>query len=332
MPETFEAVLQARVDEMVDACTRCGKCVEVCPVTGAAGLEAEARDNPVGVITGILDILRHGEGNEAARNWASGCVFSGECIKACDYGVNPRFLVYMARLKWRAPKTTRRRSAATASMGFRNVAHEVKSHFTLQLDDALLERLGQGGKRPAAGELPDFVFYTGCNVLKTPHIALLALDIMDALGATYEVMGGPTHCCGVVPMRTGDVATSGRFGENTIDKLAQSKSKQVVSWCPSCQVQFSDTTLPTLEKTRGAKPFEMTPFTMFCASISTGCGRCCASRCRCGSRCTAIRASTAWSRPRKIFERRAGHRNRRSASARRRSAKQQSKGAAGLPP
>src|ERR1700728_4995008 len=97
MPETFEAVLQSRVDEMVDACTRCARCVEACPVTGAAGLEAEARDNPVGVITGILDILRHGDGNEAARNWASGCVFSGECIKACDYGVNPRFLVYLGK-------------------------------------------------------------------------------------------------------------------------------------------------------------------------------------------------------------------------------------------
>jgi ferredoxin len=32
MAETFESALQARVDDMVDACTRCGKCVEVCPV------------------------------------------------------------------------------------------------------------------------------------------------------------------------------------------------------------------------------------------------------------------------------------------------------------
>jgi heterodisulfide reductase subunit D len=36
-----------------------------------------------------------------------------------------------------------------------------------------------------------------------------------------------------------------------------------VSWCPSCQVQFSDTTLPTLEEIRGSKPFEMTPFTIY---------------------------------------------------------------------
>jgi hypothetical protein len=48
-----------------------------------------------------------------------------------------------------------------------------------------------------------------------------------------------------------------------MDKLARSKSGQVVSWCPSCHVQFTETTLPTVEKVRGAKPFEMTPFMLF---------------------------------------------------------------------
>ena len=39
-----------------------------------------------------------GDGPQASRNWANACVLSGECIKACDYGVNPRFLLGMARL------------------------------------------------------------------------------------------------------------------------------------------------------------------------------------------------------------------------------------------
>ena len=42
MAETFESALQARVDDMVDACTRCGKCVEVCPVTGAGRRQRRA--------------------------------------------------------------------------------------------------------------------------------------------------------------------------------------------------------------------------------------------------------------------------------------------------
>jgi heterodisulfide reductase subunit D len=261
--ETFEAALKARADAMADACTRCGKCVEVCPATEAAGLSAEQRQNPVEVISGIIDIVRGGGGNEAAQKWASGCLLSGECVKACDYGVNPRFLLYMARIQMshaEADAAIERRKGVEA---FRKVAAEVKHLSQIQLDDALLARLGQSPTRPAAGEKPDFVFYTGCNLLKTPHIALLALDIMDALGASYEVMGGPTHCCGINQMRLGDVATSGRFGETTIDKLSAGKNGQVVSWCPSCQIQFADTTLPTLERIRGSRPFEMTPFTLY---------------------------------------------------------------------
>jgi heterodisulfide reductase subunit D len=265
--QTFEAALDARAQAMADACTRCGKCVEVCPVTGPGGLSVEELQNPAAVIGGVIDIVRTGTGNDPARKWANACILSGECIKACDYGVNPRFLLHMARVKLAraAEPATQRKNGVD---GFRKVAREVTQLSRIQLDDALLQRLGQGAKRnPADAEkgegAPDFVFYTGCNVLKTPHIALLALDIMDALGVNYEVMGGPTHCCGIVQMRAGDVATSGRVAEGTLDKLSRSNSGQVLSWCPSCQVQFAETTLPTIEKTRGAKPFEMTPFTLF---------------------------------------------------------------------
>ena len=260
MAETFESALTARVDAMLDACTRCGKCVEVCPVTGPGKVNAEPR----AVIDGIIDILRIGGGSEAAHNWANACVLTGECIKACNYGVNPRFLLGMARLRMAQNNNEPYEQRRQGVEGFRKVARDVTHISRMQLDDALLARLGQAAEnRNEPDTPPDFVFYTGCNVLKTPHITLLALDIMDRLGVSYAVMGGPTHCCGIVQMRTGDVGTSGRFAESTMDKLARAKSGQVISWCPSCHVQFTETTLPTVEKTRGAKPFEMTPFMLF---------------------------------------------------------------------
>jgi Fe-S oxidoreductase len=259
MSETFETALAARVDAMVDSCTRCGKCVEVCPVTGPGGVKAE----PVAVISGVLDILRTGDGPEASRKWANACVLSGECLKACDYGVNPRFLLSMARVAMARHKDEPGERRRQGVDGFRKVARDVTHISQMQLDDEILARLGQNPRRNSPDTPPDFVFYTGCNVLKTPHIALLALDVMDAIGVTYEVLGGPTHCCGVVQMRTGDIGTSGRLAENTMDKLARSKSGQVISWCPSCHVQFTETTLPTVEKVRGARPFEMTPFMLF---------------------------------------------------------------------
>ena len=58
MPESaFETALAARTSDMLDACTRCGKCVEICPMTGPAGVGAAA---PKDVISGVIDILRGG--------------------------------------------------------------------------------------------------------------------------------------------------------------------------------------------------------------------------------------------------------------------------------
>ena len=92
---TFETALASRVEGMLEACTRCGKCVEVCPTVSPAGI---ADAEPADVISGVLDIVRTGTGPGASRAWATSCMLSGECIKACDYGVNPRFLLAMARI------------------------------------------------------------------------------------------------------------------------------------------------------------------------------------------------------------------------------------------
>jgi Fe-S oxidoreductase len=258
---SFETALGQRVEDMLDACTKCGKCVEVCPSVKPAGIaDASSED----IISGVLDIVRNGRGPEASRKWAASCMLSGECIKACDYGVNPRFLLAMARLaiaKTESELPDRRRLGVER---YRDLNRDVTVLSRLQLDGEVLERLGQKSASVSTPiEAPDFVFYTGCNVLKTPHIALLALDIMDALGITYQVMGGPSHCCGIMQLRPGDIEMSGRMGTNSIEKLSHSKSGQVISWCPSCYVQFTELTLPTIERQRGSRPFEMTPFMRF---------------------------------------------------------------------
>jgi Fe-S oxidoreductase len=266
--QTFETALAARTEQMLDACTLCGKCYEVCPIIDAAGaVEAEAE--PRSVVAGVLDLVRHGEGPDVAKRWAKGCALSGDCIDACDYGVNMRFLLAMARVamaKQTSPLADLRKRGVT---NFRTMAEGANALPRLQLSAEELTRLGQRtkdrlghGSTAKPGERPDFVFYTGCNVLKTPHIALLALDIMDEIGVTYQVMGGTTHCCGVIQLRTGDTEMSGNVGANTLDKLAEGKAG-VLSWCPSCHVQMTETTLPALEKVRGSRPFEMTPFMLF---------------------------------------------------------------------
>ncbi|MFO1148092.1 MAG: (Fe-S)-binding protein [Alsobacter sp.] len=260
---SFEAALSEHVSQMLDACTMCGKCVEVCPGVIPAGL---ASTDPKAVIAGVLDVIRGEDSPQASRLWAQSCMQSGECITACDYGVNPRFVLTMARVaiaKSEHALADRRRLGVER---YRNTSRDVTVLSRLQLEAELLERLGQNpASTTKSASPPDFVFYTGCNVLKTPHIALLAIDILDALGVSYQVMGGPSHCCGIAQLRTGDVETAGRMGSSTMDKLARSNSGQVISWCPSCFVQYSETVLPAVERQRGSAPFSMIPFMRFLA-------------------------------------------------------------------
>src|ERR1700745_1432615 len=128
-PAPFETALQARIDEMVSACTRCGKCFEACPITAAAGI---ANSDPQATIAGVLDIVRTGDGPEASRKWASSCVLSGECIKVCDYSVNPRFLLNMGRIAMARRKNEPAQRRRFGVEGFRLVARDVTALSRMQ--------------------------------------------------------------------------------------------------------------------------------------------------------------------------------------------------------
>jgi heterodisulfide reductase subunit D len=258
----FLQALDGRVRDILEACTKCGKCVEVCPMPAHAAIEVAA---PGAVVAGVLDILEGGQGSDVARAWANACTGSGHCIEACDYGVNPRFMLAMARLALkRAGEIAPQRAAGVTA--FRKMSRGVRILSRLQLPATLLQRLSQlRAEEPDEPQSPDIVFYTGCNILKTPHIALLCLDVMDALGVSYRVMGGPGMCCGILQFRAGDGATSSRVSTRAIERFADTGSGKVLSWCPSCQIQIGEIALPTYARATGATPFDMAPFVLYLA-------------------------------------------------------------------
>ena len=114
MPDSpFEIALDLRVAEVLDRCTACGACVEVCPMPGPAGIDATRPAS---------DRRRRAERScaatdhpEASARWATVCSGSGHCIPACQHGVNPRFMLAMARLALQPPHRRRRPAARTAS-------------------------------------------------------------------------------------------------------------------------------------------------------------------------------------------------------------------------
>ena len=257
MSEPFATALQARTRDVLDSCTRCGRCFEVCPMPAPADL---ADRNAAKVVGGVLDIIRGGDALEAER-WAQVCSGSGHCIPACPEGVNPRFMLALARtsIQRRAPPAEQH---SKGSAGFAQMGRGVRVLSRMQLPAEVLRRFRRDAPN---AHPPDVVFYTGCNVLKTPHIVLLALDILDALGVHYSVMGGPGDCCGVIQFRTGDFDASGSIAYRTTDRFAASGARTVLAWCPTCTIQLGENVLPGRTNGGAAPPYAIDPFVVYLA-------------------------------------------------------------------
>jgi heterodisulfide reductase subunit D len=258
MTETFAQALETRAQDVLDRCTSCGKCFEVCPMPAPAGLSsAHARD----VVANVLDIIRGGRGSPEAERWAQVCSGSGNCIPACPESVNPRFMLALARVAMQK-RATPDEQHVKGSEAFAKMGRGVRVLSRMQLPADVLRRFRSDntqGARPV-----EVVFYTGCNVLKTPHIVLLCLDILDALGMSYQVMGGPGDCCGVLQFRTGDLDASGRIAYRTTDRFAASGARKVLAWCPTCTIQLGENVLPGRQSE--AVPYGLEAFVVFLAN------------------------------------------------------------------
>lgn len=257
---------EARVRAAVDACTECGACFDACPMPAPAGLEPAARTAAVG---GLIALLKGGAPTPASAAWTAACCGSNYCRDACPEGLDVRFMQRMGKIAQQArtgdPREIKQRSVKT----YNAMAASVRAIGGLLTDPDDLKRLGDG--RPVAASASaaapaEVTFYTGCNVWKTPHIVLTALDALDAVGVTANVMGGPGMCCGVYAFNQGDAKVSGRQAFGTVEKLAASAARETLSWCPSCQIQIGDLALGNWRAVKGETPFDMNPFFGFLAS------------------------------------------------------------------
>ena len=143
---------RARGAEIADACTRCGECFRACPMTGPTGI-GEA--DPSATAGAIVDLISSGAGNEDAVRWSEACSGSGYCIPACKHGINPRFMVQLAR-------GFARRAAGTSPLptrwrqGFQTMSRGVRVLSKLQMPPEVLARFAPS-REPRDGP-PDVVF------------------------------------------------------------------------------------------------------------------------------------------------------------------------------
>lgn len=225
--------LEALAAEAADRCTGCGKCFEVCPTARESGMDMGEATLRVGELSALT---RGAAPAEGVQKWLNACDGSARCNDACPEGINVRQWVTIAKMK--ALEATRPRSegATAAASRFRHMAQAVRLLASMQLPSETLQRI----LAPAERRTADVLFYTGCNVLRTPHIVLNVMDILDSLELDFDVVGGTSHCCGVYQFQEADLPTYERMGHRTFQRFGQSGASKVLTWCPTCTKNFDE--------------------------------------------------------------------------------------------
>jgi Fe-S oxidoreductase len=218
------ATFDALAEDAIARCTSCGRCAEVCPTARETGLDTA---DPQAIVRNLIALTRDGTTTGTARDWVMACDGSGQCSAVCPESINVRQWVSIAKTRAQAaarPADARKDDAASRLLA------------SMQMPSAELQRI----LAPVERRRADVLFYTGCNVLKTPHIVFNVMDIMEALEISADVVGGPSHCCGVYQFNAGDTATYDKVGGRTFRRFQESGASRVLTWCPTCTKNFDE--------------------------------------------------------------------------------------------
>ncbi len=226
--------LEALAAEAADRCTGCGKCFEVCPTAREIGLDAGEAKQRVAELSALTE--GGGKAADGLQKWLNACDGSARCSDACPEGINVRQWVTIAKLKSLEAARPREEGAANAADRFRHMAQAVRLLASMQLPSETLKKI----LAPAEKRTAEVLFYTGCNVLRTPHIVLNVMDILDAMELDFDVVGGTAHCCGVYQFQEADLPTYERMGHRTFQRFGQSGAAKVLTWCPTCTKNFGE--------------------------------------------------------------------------------------------
>jgi Fe-S oxidoreductase len=252
--------LEALASEAADRCTGCGTCFEVCPTAREIGMDAGEAKTRVGELIALTrqaeaaaDLLQEG----GLQKWLNACDGSAQCTAACPEDINVRQWITIAKLKAIEVARPREIGAANAANRFRHMAQAVRLLASMQLPSETLKKI----LAPAEKRTADVLFYTGCNVLRTPHIVLNVMDILDGMQLDFDVVGGTAHCCGVYQFQEADLPTYEKIGHRTFNRLGQSGASQILTWCPTCTKNFDE-----LEKDVAAPSFGLDHISEFLAA------------------------------------------------------------------
>jgi heterodisulfide reductase subunit D len=230
----------------IDACTRCGECLNSCPVY----VEREDEGfNPRGKIQNLKRFIRGQYGlwarifgpkklNEediiALSEKIFRCTLCGACDVACPVVINPKDLSIAIR-------------ETMVEMGHypkaaENLKKNLLSDYNISADDnedraEWVEDLGEIPEHGFQKDRAEVVYFVGCVSSFFPMVQKIPqnfVQIMDKGGVDFTILGEGEWCCGFPLIGAGMSRELEKLKVHNLDKIKEVGAKSVVFSCPSC--------------------------------------------------------------------------------------------------
>ena len=221
------------------ACTRCGDCVDECPVYQQTSDPYTAPGYKIKKMRAftnksILPLFPRPSDAET-KKLAKGiydCTLCGRCAAVCPYQYDLVDLWEVSResaIKQKLePAPIREMIDTTLSdKNFMKRPHERRKNWT------------RGLKVPQT-KSAETLFFVGCVISYTPTLKNAATGVTTILNAANEdwALLGEEWCCGVPLKFGGDVEHLREFVTHNVDTIEASGAKKVVFSCPGCYRMF----------------------------------------------------------------------------------------------
>jgi Fe-S oxidoreductase len=231
----------------MEACTRCGECIETCPtfaetrnedihpLTKIAQTKSFWKADHLGFLARLFGIRRATDEDQAAfSQGVYQCTLCARCHVVCPVQIDTRQLWISMReqlVEW-----------GLYPEAFDTLRDRVTSQYNISGDDNAsrlvwtqnMERVPEGLERRKGAET---VYFMGCVAAMYPRVYSVPqsfVQILESAGESFTTLAGEEWCCGF-PL---EIAGMGRevpaLAHHNVESVRAIGARRLVATCPSC--------------------------------------------------------------------------------------------------
>ena len=230
----------------IDACTRCGECLNYCPVYAERG---EEDIDPRGKIQVFKSFIRSQYGlwarifgpkkldEEKLRRFSEmvyRCTLCGECNVSCPVSIDAKNLWLALRetlteMGHYPEATDRLKANLLEAYNISGTENEERTEW--------LEFLGELPDHQYQKEKAQVAYFVGCVASFFPMVQRIPqafIEILDKAGIDFTLLGGEEWCCGFPLIGAGMKKEAEALIQHNVEKMKGKGVERAVFACPSC--------------------------------------------------------------------------------------------------